>query len=629
MKGLLFFVVGLVIVPVTLTATQPPPKGKTLPDAYYDRLRNTPGAFQLKHGFIELRKQAEEGRELVRQGAAPLGIVQEVRGHKRILVLLVRFNDVQTVPYQETALATKFFGKDGQGQENAGTIGRYYRENSYGKLLVDGDVKPWKQLQHTEAYYAGKDYKAPDGTMKPCFGLCRENSHVAEMVEEAVRANDDSSIWAQYDNDGRDDQPNTADDDGQVDFLVIVHSGRGAECEDGSPTGLWSHQDRLTSWQHPPFVTKTKSNSHRHGRVEVDDYVLVPAINCDGSSPIAIGVVAHEFGHSLGLPDLYDTSQYPKSAGLGNWDLMAGGAWGGDGNSPDMPVHMSAWTKAYLGWVKPVDVTADLANTSLRSFETIGDVLLVTIKPSDGNSYFLLSNRQRTGFDSKVPGMGLFILRVNESRLKTGLANNDVNVDPQNMVQVVEADGLNKLIYTTSDTSFRGGAGDVFPGDSDKRVFDNNSQPSTRAQIAVCNIGASSDPMNLTVLISRGMCPSANSAASLQPIEATISDLLTHPQQWLGIAVRVRGFLENESSNYFREGVKLILQDPQGRKLPISNWLPKEAPPGRVGPGPPVLAQFLNHRVELIGTLHLHHDPDTYVLDVKHGVLVDILSPLP
>src|ERR1051326_520862 len=102
--------------------------------------------------------------------------------------------------------------------------------------------------------------------MKPCFGLCRENSHVAEMVEEAVRANDDSSIWAQYDNDGRDDQPNTADDDGQVDFLVIVHSGRGAECEDGSPTGLWSHQDRLTSWQHPPFVTKTKSNSHRHGR---------------------------------------------------------------------------------------------------------------------------------------------------------------------------------------------------------------------------------------------------------------------------------------------------------------------------------------------------------------------------
>jgi hypothetical protein len=285
-----------------------------------------------------------------------------------------------------------------------------------------------------------------------------------------------------------------------------------------------------------------------------------------------------------------------------------------------VPVQMSAWTKAYLGWVKPADVTTDMTSTTLGAFETTGDVLLVTIKPSDGNSYFLLSNRQRTGFDSKIPAAGLFVLRVNEPRLKSGLANNDVNVDPDNMgIQVVEADGLNKLVFQNGDHSFRGGPGDVFPGDSSKHILDNNSQPKTTGKIAVCNINADSGSITLSVFISRGSCPAETARSA--PLEVTVDDLSRRPRQFLAVAVRVRGFLENESSNYFRAGLRLALRDQQGSKVSISSWLPREAPPGHQGPGPPVLAQFLNHSVELVGTLQLH--AEAYVLDVHYGRLLD------
>ena len=60
-------------------------------------------------------------------------------------------------------------------------------------------------------------------------------------------------------------------------------------------------------------------------------------------------IVLHEFGHALGLPDLYDTDY--SSSGIGNWGVMSGGSWGGNGSSPWYPVHFSAWCKTTLGWV--------------------------------------------------------------------------------------------------------------------------------------------------------------------------------------------------------------------------------------------------------------------------------------
>ena len=69
-----------------------------------------------------------------------------------------------------------------------------------------------------------------------------------------------------------------------------------------------------------------------------------------------MGVFAHEFGHDLGLPDLYDTSGNTGGAenSTGFWTLYSSGSYGSTGNPADgigtKPIHMSAYEKIYLGW---------------------------------------------------------------------------------------------------------------------------------------------------------------------------------------------------------------------------------------------------------------------------------------
>jgi M6 family metalloprotease-like protein len=425
----------------------------------------------------------------------------------------------------------------------------------------------------------------------------------------------DTRRWGQFDNDGPDDISNSQDDDGKVDFIVIVHKGFGAECENSAESSLWSHQDLLSNWAgHGAYTTKTKSNSKVGGNIQVDDYVLVPAVACDATTPIQIGVIAHEFGHSLGLPDLYDTSRNARSEGLGNWDLMAGGSWGGDGNSPEMPVHMSAWSKGYLGWVKPKDVTTDISVAALKTYEIQDDVYLVTIDKQK-NIYYLISNRQRVRFDSKIPGEGIQILRVNEERLKATLGQNTVNVDPANMgVEVVEADGLKQLIHHPPAPVSRGGPGDTFPGSSHKRVLDNTSTPASDDTIAICEIGDSLDSMSLRIFVSRPNCPAVAMHGSDR---ISIKALLSSPASFVDATIRVEGFLKNETPNYFRGRPKLTIRDSEGNVISVSPWLPREIPPGPHGQGPPVLAEFLDREVELTGRLKAQPSPDRYIFQVE------------
>jgi M6 family metalloprotease-like protein len=617
-----FLFVTLLGALISAAATETPQSGQKLPEAYYERLKSNPDAFKFKNGFLRLTAKAQEGREMSKLGPAPLGTLTDVKGHKKILVLLVQFSDTKTNPYEASTLSEELFGTNSSvPQPSTATLSNYYRENSYGKLLVGGDVKPWKRLSNTEAYYAGGNFTDPAGTF-PCYGVCPQNSRVAELVEEATRLNDDPALWGPYDNDGPDDIPNSIDDDGKVDFLVIVHPGKGAECDENSPpASLWSHQSLLSSWSgHAPYTTKAKSNRRMGGKIQVDDYVLVPAVACDGSTPIQIGVIAHEFGHSLGLPDLYDTSREPKSEGLGNWDLMAGGAWGGDGQSPDTPVHMSAWSKAFLGWVKPKDVTVDTRITALNTFETTDDVFLITLD-SGPNIYYLISNRQKIGFDAKIPGIGLLILRVDESVLKDGIRNNSVNTNPQKMgVAVVEADGLEQLIHHGNSSSFRGGPGDTFPGKSDAKHFDNGTTPATSGSIALCSISDNASSMSLRIFVSRGSCPAI--AARTVGRSVSISELASAPQNYVNSILLVRGFLQNEVSNYFSDRPNLTLLDHEGNRIAVSPWLPKEIPPGLRGPGPPSLSQFLGHEVEFTGKLSNQESTGKYTLQVDSARII-------
>ncbi len=123
---------------------------------------------------------------------------------------------------------------------------------------------------------------------------------------------------------------NSGDDDGVVDFVAIVQPNRGGECKSGD--NVWSHRFALTELGGGGFF-ETNDAAASGQKIRIDDYVVVPALSCDGSMT-TIGVYCHEFGHAFGLPDLYDTDESNgKSAGVGWWDLMGSGSMGGDGKS--------------------------------------------------------------------------------------------------------------------------------------------------------------------------------------------------------------------------------------------------------------------------------------------------------
>src|SRR4030067_456202 len=157
------------------------------------------------------------------------------------------------------------------------------------------------------------------------------------------------------------------------------------------------------------------------------------------------GVVAHEFGHYLGLPDLYDTDS--SSLGVGEWDVMGSGSWNGNprGTSPS---HFSAWSKEKLGWLTPIEGTVPLLTPQIPpgqntppqqtpAVENPSRAYRLTVKTaSGGDEYFLVENRQRTGYDAALPGDGLLIWHIDDS-----VPNNDN--EAHRLVDLEERDAAN------------------------------------------------------------------------------------------------------------------------------------------------------------------------------------------
>jgi immune inhibitor A len=230
-------------------------------------------------------------------GGPPLAPTRTARsrptkGRMKCLVVLVDFTDNPGQRPPEEFRAMLF----SQGQYPTGSMRDFYAENSRDHLDLDGEVVGWLRMPQTYAYYTAG-----------CSGINPTSypRNAQRMAEDAVRLAADMVDFRDFDGDG----------DGYLDGLFVVHAGGGAETDPDDATRgnrIWSHQWNLTA----PFV----SNG-----VSVYAYCTEPE---DGR----VGVFCHEFGHMLGLPDLYDTTNH--SHGVGAWCVMGAGAWNDDGLTP-------------------------------------------------------------------------------------------------------------------------------------------------------------------------------------------------------------------------------------------------------------------------------------------------------
>jgi M6 family metalloprotease-like protein len=439
-------------------------------------------------GFVASARAAAENR--LKQKSAqgdPWEIMQQgisVRGTRTMAVLPMLYKNSAQEPVSVADLQRNLF----DGPVLTGTLTDYFREVSYRTFTVTGIVQPWHKVKEDDTYYEGADQNG-----EACKGLCS-----AALIQEAVRAlvavNDSRIDFTQLDNDGPDGRPNSGDDNGAVDFLLILQPEHGGECF-ADDRNIHSHHSVLDQ----PIATG--DTGLRGTPIMVNSYVVAGALACGGNTAAPIGMIAHEIGHALDLPDLYDTrDENGKSSGIGEWGLMGLGAWGGDGDSPERPSHMSVWEKARLGWVQPSTVLANQASARLRPIEQWPEAFRINI---DAFRYYLIEYRRPLGFDDRLPGSGLLVWEVNEFGLIEKIRTNTVNGNELRQgLELVEAD----LATPLDDEINPADLGDMFRGSANVRRFDRSTDPRARRG-ALCEIGEAEDVNAVSIYVTRARCP--------------------------------------------------------------------------------------------------------------------------
>ncbi len=433
----------------------------------------------------EIRSLSKEAQTSPDRTNSPL-----LSGEFKALAILVQFTD------HPSSVGATFF--DSLLFDTIGsTVADYYHEISYGQLDIVTVNLPstlgWQTAPQTYAYYVN----GQNGT-----GTYPQNTQ--KLVEDLVDLVDAHVDFSNYDNNG----------DGIVDVLIVVHSGTGAELS-GSNDDIWSHK-----WSITPRL--------KDG-VYIRDYTIQPEF-WQTPGDMTIGVYAHELGHGFGLPDLYDTDY--SSNGIGRWGLMSFGCWLGPQGFGRSPAHPCAWSRVQMGLATPQNVTATTLSQAIVQVEETADIYRLWNGGVIGNEYFLVENRQKVGYDSYLPGDGLLIWHIDES--KAGNTEEWWSGQPSGVhykVALEQADGLFELEHKTD----YGDTGDPFPGSTNNTTFSALSTPSSHAyndsatSVIVDDISVSGAVMyaDFTVGLSSGT--GGDSTGVLLPVTIELSQNYPNP----------------------------------------------------------------------------------------------------
>jgi immune inhibitor A len=243
-------------------------------------------------------------------------------------------------------------GPDGKaGIDISGyTMKAMYEEMSKGAYTVTGEATPWVTVDHSEGWYGASVCHLNDkgvyeaGAIQDMQGHPENKLGPGQLPIDAVNEladKDPDFPWADYDIEDQGDlngNGNYNEPDGIIDHVVLVHAGADKSGGGGAEGtyAIWAHSSAVPGGAPIPNTDLKLSN-----------YIVQPEDS-------GVGVFAHEYGHDLGLPDLYDTSGGGDSD-VDFWDLMSSGSHAGP-IFQSMPTHMGLWDKWVLGWADPVQI---------------------------------------------------------------------------------------------------------------------------------------------------------------------------------------------------------------------------------------------------------------------------------
>ena len=405
--------------------------GKVLAPAKSGKYRymNEKTHANFKRVAYERMEKANSFRAESMRRSAPRS-TQERRG----LVILAQFPDVSFSKIGTQEYFNRMFNEKGFTENGClGSVSDYFYDQSYGQRNMQFDVVGPVTLPQPLAYYGAPEEGESSG-----------DSKVLDFAADACTAAKDLVDFSKYDWDG----------DGKVDNVYILFAGF-SEARGADPNCLWPHQ----------WVV--------HDRELVIDEVRIWNYACSnelisgGDAPVldGIGTACHEFSHTLGLADIYNT-QGGKDF-VGKWDVMSIGSYigkkWGDGTHP---MAYSAFERWQLGWLEPKALNEVTTITEMKALEEEPEAY-VLYNEGNTNEYYLLENRQLPKWGSPFDAHGLLVTHIDYD--KGAWNNNTVNTDIYHQrYSVVGASG-----------EFTESIDDLFPGTSGNTSFTDVTNPAS------------------------------------------------------------------------------------------------------------------------------------------------------
>lgn len=347
----------------------------------------------------------------------------------RAIVILVEYQDVKFKLDDPYDYFTRMMQERGfKDYGGTGCVEEYFEDQSMGVFQPKFDVYGPVTLAHDMEYYGGND---PSGNDK----------NPQKMVIEACQQLDEEIDFNTYD----------TNNDHFIDNVFLFYAGKG-EASGGTKNSVWPH-----SWD----LLEAETMPYYFDGVRLNKYAC--SNEWMGNSPDGIGTFCHEFSHVMGLPDLYATT-YTNAFTPGEWDLLDTGSYN---NNSRTPPGYSIFERYALDWIEPMELD-ETTDVELYPINESNEGCI--IKTGKDNEFFLLENRQKTGWDKYIPGHGMLIWHIdyNQNVWSNNIVNNNML---HQYVDIEEAD--NK-----QDAGSR--AGDAFPGTAGITSFSDDTKPSMK-----------------------------------------------------------------------------------------------------------------------------------------------------
>lgn len=374
------------------------------------------------------------------------------KGDVKVLVILVDYSDVKFSTPNAHQYFTDMCNKQGFSEYNAtGSAYDYFIDQSNGEFHPQFDVYGPVQLPKNRKYYGGND---------DWFG---EDEHPEEMVIDAIKLLDPTVDFSQYDN----------DKNGTLDNVYIFYAGEG-EASSYEEDAVWPH-----SWE-----LSDAGSSFTVDGVLVDKYACSNEWDTasEPAKPDGIGTLVHEFSHVMGLPDLYNTTyEGDTNYTPGSWSIMDYGSYNNDSRTPP---NYSIYERNAMQWIEP-ELLEEPAKCELEHIATSNMGYIIPTERT--NEFFLLENRQQTGWDEYIPYHGLLIWHIDfdQDVFDANEVNNDTN---HPYVTLVKANNVHcastKEDYwgeTYYDWDEEKAAGWAYPGTANKTAFTAETLPAMKS----------------------------------------------------------------------------------------------------------------------------------------------------